>query len=414
MGSLDVISAGSMFAVIVVVVAGPALADDAALPSPLRVADVIRLARARRPEVAAADARARAAAERPAIVSALDDPMITPSLDHLPFSLVDADYRVTIEQRFPLSHVLARRGDAARAGAARARADVDRVSEDVELDAAVAFWQLAEVRGIAKVLDEQRALAVQMEQAANARYAASEGTQSDVLRAQVELARLDAERRAVGAEVSAAEAMLDTSLARPPDAPIPELDTAVVDGPPPAGAVATALARRPELRADRAEVARAQAELGAAHAQYAPMAVVQTGPSYMMDAGAGWTVMVGITIPLWRGKLRAGVGEAAAQVDAATADLDASRRTIAGDAVAARERVEAARARYVALRDEVVPRAQQAVASTLGAYATGQQPFVGVIEAAQTLWSVQRELIVARAELGLAWARLARATGELP
>jgi outer membrane protein TolC len=35
-----------------------------------------------------------------------------------------------------------------------------------------------------------------------------------------------------------------------------------------------------------------------------------------------------------------------------------------------------------------------------------------VVEAAQALWMAQRDLVVARAELGIAWARLRRATGQ--
>jgi outer membrane protein TolC len=74
--------------------------------------------------------------------------------------------------------------------------------------------------------------------------------------------------------------------------------------------------------------------------------------------------------------------------------------------------VIAARVRYQSLRDEIVPRAQQAIAPTLAAYSSGQVPLVSVVEAAQALWSSERELVMARAELGLAWARLRRASGE--
>jgi outer membrane protein TolC len=142
--------------------------------------------------------------------------------------------------------------------------------------------------------------------------------------------------------------------------------------------------------------------------------MVRTGPSYTMADGAGWMVMVGLSIPLWRGKLRAQVNEAHAMVDEATADLDAMQRMISGEATAARERVAAARARYLALRDNIVPRARQAIAPTLTAYAANQTPLVSAIEAAQALWDAQRELAMARAELGVAWARLNRTTGGTP
>lgn len=390
--------------------------DQIALPAPLRVADVVRLAKSHRPEVVAAGARARAAAERPAIVSALEDPEVFASIDHLPFMGGGADVSVTVEQRFPLSGVRGHRERAAEAGARRERAEVDRAGLDVELDAASAFWMLAELRERAKLLDDQRALADQMAAAATARFSTSAGMQADVLRAQLEVDRLAGEQRAIAAELRAAEVMLDTSLARPIDAPIPELDTTVPEVEPPAAAAIarTAIAGRPELRAGNAEVARAEAEVAVMQAMSAPMAMVRTGPSYTMTDGAGWMVMAGVSIPLRRGKLRAGVNEARAMVDMASADLDAMRRMIAGQAASARERVAAARVRYLVLRDDIIPRARQAISPTLAAYAASQIPLVSAIEAAQSLWDAQRELAMARAELGLAWARLYRTTGETP
>jgi hypothetical protein len=47
----------------------------------------------------------RAAEARPATVSALADPMISPSLDYLPFMLNGANWSVTVEQQFPLSGI---------------------------------------------------------------------------------------------------------------------------------------------------------------------------------------------------------------------------------------------------------------------------------------------------------------------
>lgn len=408
--------AGCLLAVVAGVAAPVAAEDQVALPAPLSVADAMRIARAHRLEVVAARARARGAAERPAIVSALEDPEVFGSIDHLPFMGGGVDASFAIEQRFPLSGVRGDRRRAAEADARRELAVADRTELDVELEAASAFWMLAELRERAKLLDDQRALADQMAAAATARFSTSAGMQADVLRAQLEVDRLAGEQRAIAAELRAAEAMLDTSLARAPDAPIPELDIAVSDAEPPAAAAVagTALANRPELRAGRAEVARSEAEVSVMQSMYAPMAMVRTGPSYTMADGAGWMVMVGLSVPLWRDKLRAGVNEARAMADMASADLDAMRRMIGGESTAARERVAAARERYLSLRDSIVPRARQAIAPNLTAYAANQAPLVSAIEAAQALWEAQRELAMARAELGLAWARLHRTTGDTP
>src|SRR4030095_4986223 len=83
--------------------------DSKPLPSPLALADVIRIAGERRDEIQASRARAGAGEARPALVSALPDPMISPSLDHLPFMLNGADFSVAIEQQIPLSGIRAPR-----------------------------------------------------------------------------------------------------------------------------------------------------------------------------------------------------------------------------------------------------------------------------------------------------------------
>ncbi len=384
------------------------------LPSPLRLEQVRELARTQRAEIAAARARARAAAQRPEIVSALDDPEVTPSLDHLPFMLDGANVSLGLEQRFPMSRLLAHRRGAAEAEARRLEAEAQRVGLDVELDAAAAFFMLHERRGMARVLAEQRLLAKQVLTSATARYSTGAGTQADALRAEIDLARLDAALGASTGEVRAAEAMLAVSLGRTPGTPIPALEVAPSTEPP--EEVATLVRRsvdeRPELRAGRAEISRAEAETQAMGSMALPMGMVRTGPAYTMTEHAGWMLMVGISIPLWRGKVRAGVAEAEAMTDMARADLVAMQRMVEGDAARAREQVIAARERYLALRDEVVPKAQRALEPTLAAYVSGQVPLVSVVEVAQAVWMAKGELVMAEAELGLAWARLERALGN--
>ena len=206
----------------------PACAQDTeSLPSPLRLEQAVQLARVHRPEIAAAQARARAFAERPAIVSALDDPMISPAVDHLPFMLDGADVSFTVEQRFPLSGIRGNRRRVAEAESQGAKADIDKVSLDVELDATEAFLMLQERRGMVSVLEEQRTLAQQFVRAATARYGAGTGGQSEALRAEIEVSRLDGALRSMGSEVRAAEVMLNSSLGRPADAPVPALDRSI-------------------------------------------------------------------------------------------------------------------------------------------------------------------------------------------
>jgi outer membrane protein TolC len=383
------------------------------VPTPLSLGDVIRIAGERRDEIEAARARARAGEARPAIVSALDDPMISPSLDHLPFMMGGADVSLTFEQQVPLSGIRGHRRASALADVDRLRAETDRTTLDVGIEAANAFLMLQERRRTAALVDEQVAFARDVVSAANARYASGTAPQSDVLRAEVEVARLHARARALVSEVRGAEAMLNTNLAQDADSPVPPVVPLTFAQPPPSwAAVKAALTSRPELAAGRADIKRAEADVQVMRDMYRPMATIRTGPAYTMAEGRGWMAMVGISVPIWRGKLRAGVAEAQAMRAMSEADLQAMTRMIEGDAAAAVSQLHAARDRQAALTTDVLPRARMAIEPAVAGYASGQLPLVSVIEAVQALWRVQSDLIAADTELGLAWAQLGRALGS--
>ena len=383
------------------------------LPSPLSLADVVRVAGERRDELQAARARTRAGEARPAIVSALDDPMVSPSLDHLPFMLGGADVSVTVEQRIPLSGLRGHRRASALADLERLRADASRITLDVGVQAATAFLMLQERRRTAALVNEQIGFARDVVTAANARYASGTAPQSDVLRAELEVARSEALAKALVSDVRGAEAMLNTSLALDADLPVPPLARVAFAQPLPAwSAIKAALTSRPELAAGRADVTRADAEVQVMRDMYRPMATIRTGPAYTMAEGRGWMARVGISLPVWRGKLRAGVAEAQAMRAMSEADLQAMTRMIEGDAAVAVNRLQAARDRQAALTTDVLPRARMVIEPAVAGYAAGRLPLVSVIEAVQALWLVQSDLIAADTDLGLAWARLGRAIGS--
>jgi outer membrane protein TolC len=383
------------------------------LPSPLGVEQVLEAARRARPEIVAARARAQALSERPRIVSALPDPMIMASVDHLPVSLMGADASLTVQQEFPVSSVRSRRARAADADARREAAVAARVALDVELDAVSAYFMLLERRRMLEVLSEISASSQQLSSVAASHYAAGHGTQAAVLRTANEVARIESERRAQNAEASAAEAMLNAAIGRAPGLEIPPLAPPPLDREPPAlaNAIGRAFASRPELRAMRYERQRAEAEVDVMRSMYAPMAQVRAGPAYTMSDGFGAMFMVGISVPIWRDSLAAGVDEAGAMVRMASADLSAMSNMIRGEVAAARERVVAARIRLSSLRDEIGPRAKQTVDAALASYAATKTDAVSVIEALRTLWDVRADEVMAGAELGLSWARLERAIG---
>jgi cobalt-zinc-cadmium efflux system outer membrane protein len=393
-----------------------------------RLDDVAEIARRNRAEVSVANARAEALAQRPAIVAALEDPMIAPSIDHYPFDMPEEqsemgeadggrryDWSVSVEQRFPLSGVRGHRKAAAQADAQRAQALAHGTELDVVLDAQRSFFMLLERRRMRRVLEEQMILARQVVSASSSRYASGVGLQADVLRAEVEVARVQATQQALSAQIRASEAMLNASLGRESHERIPELVYVPNrDMPlPAAAAVDRALQGRPELVAGESEVKRAAAEMEVMRSMYKPMAMIRLGRATTMAEGPGAMIMIGISVPIWRDRLRAGVAEARAMQRMADADLVAMRRMVEGEAAAASESVSAARSQLVVLEDEVMPRARAANEAALATYSSGQGTLVSVIESARALWDVQAEQVMAEATLGEAWARLSRATAKV-
>jgi outer membrane protein TolC len=390
-------------------------ASTEVLPEPLDVPAVVRLARERRAEVLAARYRAAAASERPKIVSALPDPMLMVSMDHLPIPIMGIDGSITVQQDFPLSGILGARRRAAEAEAQRERFDSKRTELDVELEAIEAFYMLAERRDTRAVLEEQVALVSQLATIARAHLAAGHGMQADVLRLDNERARVEAEQAAMLSEIRASEAMLNASLARAESASVPDLAWRedLTEPLPTEALAAHALASRPELASARAECSRAVAEVDAMRSMYAPMAFVRAGPSYTMLEGGGVMAMVGVTVPVWREKLSAGVSEARAMEAMTAADLSAMQRMVLGRVASARATVIAERARLIALTNDILPRAGLVVESATGSFGAGQGPMVAVLDATRDLRDVRMEEIMARGRLGRARAALLRETGDL-
>lgn len=383
------------------------------LPNPLQLHHVVALAGEHRAEVDAARSFADAAAQRPEIDSALDDPMLMVQALHVPFRTPGFSGGVMIQQSFPLSGVLGRRRAAAQYEARGFEAAIATAELDVELEAARAFFMLHEARRLVEILTTQRDLAKQIVVAATARYSAARGTQAEVLRAETEQARIEAELSAMAEEVRAAEAMLNASIGRPPERSIPPLLLAPVDDGP-VDPVDRALTSRPELEQARARVDAADARVRVSRAMFAPMGYVQLGPAFSMDAGPGLMGTIGLSLPIYLGWRRAGVREARAMAGMARSDVAAMENMIAGETEAVHARVLASQIRLEAIQREVVPRARQAIDASLASYGAGLLPLVSVLDAMEAYWMAQTEEVMAEVQLGITRATLDRSIGVTP
>ena len=379
--------------------------------------NALMVARETRAEMRAATARVDAAKQRPLIVSSLEDPIIAPSIDHKPVDpMMKTDRSITFEQSFPLSRIRTHRRRAAEADIDRYMGEGGKTTLKIEAEVAQAFFMLNEKRQVTDILQRQISLASELVKLAAARHGVGAATQADVLRLEIEEARLRNRLNLTSADVRAAEAMFNTAMGLESYRSVPALLMQdVLDGiviiPGLDASLEMALNRRAELRISKAEIRRARAEVDVMKSMYAPMAMVRAGMAETGAAGRGYMLMVGVSVPIWFGKLKAGVREANAMAAMAEADREGMLRMVHGDVVAALESLRGATLNLHAFRNDLMPRAERAINPAMTAYANGTLPLTSVLEASKALWSIQEESVMAETSLGMAWIRHRNAVG---
>jgi outer membrane protein TolC len=320
---------------------------------------------------------------------------------------------VLVQQDFPLGGVLGARERAASAEARAVSADEQKARLDVEYQALGAYLMWIELQRMGGVVDEQLAIAKQVFAIAKVRLSVSEAAAADVIRAKADVSKLEGERKAIDAEIASAKAMLNASLGRTIDAEVPAPDLTLPSTDPP---VATDLAKiaadkRPEIVAMKARVDSARARIDEMNAMYVPMAFVRTGYARTMEEGPGLMLMIGVSVPIWREKLSAGVSEAKSMTVMAESDVAAMTKMIEGEVGAAREQVVAARVRLATTREKVLPLSKQALQLTLTNYGSGTAPLVSVLDAERLVRDTRMEEVIAELKVAVAWAKLGRAIG---
>lgn len=380
--------------------------------------EALRTARQARAELRASSARIDAARQRPAIASALDDPVITPAIDHKPVDrMMRSDRSVSIEQSFPLSRIRSHKRTAAEADIGRAEGEAREALLKIQLDVAQAYFMLNERRRMAAIVDKQAALAGQLTRMAAARHAAGSSGQLDVLRLEAESARLRNRQAVLQADTRAAEAMFNAALGQPPGKPVPALDLERLlplmrQVPELSAALELALVNHPRAQISQAEIARARAEVEVMKSMYLPMAMVRVGKADTMAGGKGYMFMVGISVPIWFDKLKAGVSEARAMQSMAESEREAMLRMLQGEVATALESLRGAEASFANVGAEIVPRTERLTAPAVAEYATGRAPLASVLETIKAIWQVEEEAAMAESALGLAWSRYMTAVGS--
>lgn len=388
-----------------------------AAAAPLHLADLLREAHEKNPDLLAAQARVRAAQASIPPAGALDDPMLMVQLWNAPADLSNQPVMVQVSQQIPLGGKRGARTDAARADAALSGADLLAKQREIDAQVAAAWFDLFLAERTQRVDDELDQILHLLLRASEARVSTGRGEQVELLRAQGALLQLRSERETAVDQQQSAWARLSALLDRDPASPIgsttePRLLASLPDL---ATLRARALQERPELLGVQAQIAGAQAQERLARAAEIPdlglfAAAMHTfhnpmGPSNFLFGG------IQINLPLFGGgKNQPRIEGAAAQVVAMQEAGHALRNRIAAEIAEQYAHLQTER-RQIELHHQLIPIARQAVESAASSYGAGRADFTTAIDSARELRMHELELAAHLAGYEQRLAELQRAAG---
>ena len=389
----------------------------------LRLGSVYAGVRERNPKAAAARSLAVAVEARVPAAGALPDPEV--QLGFMNYELATRRpmdplgmVQLQLMQMLPLGDKLPLAGRIAGHQAAAERERAADVAWELRTRAAMAFYeQFAAEQGIDIAIGTQR-LVQDVARIAQSMYEVGEGNQADVLRAQVEIARMTEEIARMDAMRSSAAAKLNALMDRAVTEPIASAalprfpdEVPLVDS-----VVGMALRARPMIRAGEQDVAAADAMALRARRELIPDLVV--GVQYAQRSGEMGTermgsLMLGASIPLFSGrrqlKWRDEADAMRAMSAADLAYMKADTRGRVGEVIAMLSRARHLTDLYTAT---VLPQAEAAVTSAVAAYRVGRVDFMTVLDNRMTVNRYRQDLVTLQAEEGRAWAELEMLAGR--
>jgi len=388
---------------------------------PLRLADVLDIARQTNPQIDAARENAAALRAVPAQVSSYDDPTLSWEGWDIPDSLNVGQaqnniFRLAQKVPWPGKRTLA--GTVAAHTADVAQEDV-RVAQ-LDLDATVkrAYYDLWLTYQTRDILGRDKQLVERVAHTAEQRYGTGEAPQTDALRAQVELTHMTIQLESAALAIDTAAAELNALLSRPSDEPL-----GVPEGPTPRPLDASidsltdlALQQRPELAAQRAAIAREQSGVELAAINRRPDFEFSVGRFVNYGHNDGFGAMASVTVPfIYTSKYDAGSAEARARLATAEAELRRWQDRVRREVAQAYARVRTAALQHGLTTGTHVPQAEQALRVTEGAYQSGSADFPALLDTLRNIEAVHLQHVGAEAEWAKANADLERAVGgELP
>ncbi|MEO8622820.1 MAG: TolC family protein [bacterium] len=326
--------------------------------------------------------------------------------------------QLQVMQMLPLGGKLALAGRVAGAYASAFNERALDVMWEQRSQAAMSFYDLYATERALDVTRETLRLLQDIEKTTEAMYRVGDGRQTDVLRAQVEIAKMAADTLRMQAMRTTMVAKLNTFLDRGAEAAIgtPELPRFPDLIPSRGWLDSIAHGERPMIRAGLDAVRGAEASSRLTQKEIWPD--LQVGVQYAQRGGEMGTermgsLMLGASIPIFaRDRQLRMREEASAMQQMAEADLAGMRSETRGRIGEAHANLTRARSLAQLYRTTVLPQAEATVSSAFAAYRVGKVDFMTLLDDRMTVNKYRQELYAFEADQGKAWADLEMLVGR--
>ena len=376
----------------------------------LSLQDAIQAALRRNPSIAAGAASTLAAHQAARGASALANPELTvaPSV----VGEAGSDSVVLLTQPLEINGTRTARARIAGHQASAATQDANAARRDVVLRVKLLYWETAQAQQLVRLNEENIAYLETLDSTVRKQIEVGKIPGAQAIKTEIELARARQELAQARLGLQTTKAELCSMLNRPPNDDVTIGDELVfadqtLDRD---SLAATALRSRPEVLSSAAQVAGAQAEIGAARADRLPDLALQFRKESWDSAGGG--IAVAITLPLldW-GLARAKVRHAELVSASRRMLLESARNevTLEVDQSIAAARTSAAIVREY--QGGILDRSDQLAALAQKGYEKGATSYIEVLEAQRTLRGVKVEYLSALADHTKAVARVGWAAG---
>ncbi len=351
--------------------------------------ELVAVAVARNPGIRSAAERFQAQQARAPQVRSLPDPMVSGGWmgNIAPFSVQHGDpssYRgLTVSQDLPFPGKLALRGKIADREAESGRWEYEQTRRQVVSEVKDAYYAYFYDTEALAITEKNKDLLLKLENIAEARYRVGKGIQQDVLRAQVEVARIDQKLIILRQEEHTAQARLNTLLFRDPESPLPtpapvkpaDFHYSLED------LYAMAHANDPGLERDRRMIEGGQDTVKLAQKAYDPNFSVAYSFEQRPDMADMHGVMVGVNIPVFfRSKQREGVIEASHDLNAARQEFDDRLTAVNFEIKQEYLAATASRDLMNLYSKAIVPQSSLALESSMSAYEVGKVDFLSMLD----------------------------------